>query len=138
MQNLRTRSKSARERHIAVNIAVGALASLIFVLLLLMILSAFTSSGKIPENMMGLGVVICVFLSSVIGARFAISRAADKRILIGFCQSVLLFVVVFAVGRAVFADARLGAVTLYILIAAMAGGILGGYSGRKSRKKSRR
>ena len=138
MQKLRSTSKPTRERHIAANIAVGALASLIIAVLLLMILSAFTSSGKIPENMMGYGVVICVFLSSALGARFAVRRAADKKLMTGICQGLFMFLVVFAVGRAAFADARLGSTTLGILIAALAGGSLGGYPAKKRRKNVRR
>jgi putative membrane protein (TIGR04086 family) len=121
-----------------VNIAVGALVSMLITVLLLMILSAFTSFGKVPENMMGYGVVICVFLSSALGARFTVRRAADKKLLIGFCQGLFLFLFVFAVGRAAFADAKLGLTTLGIMIAALLGGILGSYPGKKRRKKVRR
>jgi putative membrane protein (TIGR04086 family) len=132
-----SKSKPVQNRSFLANILFGGLFSLLLALFLLMPISAFTSTGKIPESMMGLAVILCVFISSILGSRIAIRRAAEKKFLIGICQGVLLFLVVFAVGRAVSAEAALSKTTFGILIAALSGGALGGYTTSKRRKVSR-
>ena len=134
----KTKSRNTKERHILANIAIGSLSSLIMVLVLLMILAAFTSGGSIPESFMGAVVLACCFISAFVGARIAISRTSDKKLLIGAGEGAFTFVLVFAIGRAASANATTGPITLCIFIALLAGGVIGGYLGREKRKSNRR
>lgn len=134
----KSKSKTTAERHILVNIAIGSGSSLIITLLLLMILAAFTSSGKIPESFMGPVVAICCFVAAVIGTRMAIRKAPEKRLFIGCAQGAFMFVLVFAIGRATSAYASIGTITLAILAASLGGGLLGALGGRKRRRTVRR
>lgn len=134
----KSRSKTAGERHVAVNIAIGSGISLLLVLVLLMISAIFTSSGTIPENLMGAVVAISCFLAAVAGSRIVTGKVQDKKLIIGAAQGAFLFVLIFAIGRAASADAAFGSITLATLAASVAGGVLGGFGGRKRRRSVRR
>ncbi len=132
------KSKPTGERHIVINIAIGSCISLILVIALLMIFAAFTSSGKIPENLMGAVVAVCCFIAAIIGSRVVVRRAPEKKMIIGAAQGAFMFVLVFAIGRAASAYAAIGTITLATLVASVVGGLLGGCGGRKRRRSVRR
>jgi putative membrane protein (TIGR04086 family) len=103
-----------------------------------MIFAIFTSSGKIPENLMGAVVAICCFVAAAVGSRLVIRRVQEKKMIVGAAQGAFMFVLVFAIGRAASADAAIGTITLATLAASVAGGLLGGCGGRKRKRRIRR
>lgn len=121
----------------AAAILIGSAIALGVCCLLLLAVAAGVSAGKIPEGAMGTAVMVCCALSSVLGGVFAVRRGDGPPILIGLLSGATLCLLVLAVGWAAFEGASFGSGCVWILGAALLGGILSAFlpRGRTKRRK---
>lgn len=124
---------------IGVNVILGSVVGLLIAMILLLVLSIFISSGRIPESIMEQLVIGCVFLGSFIGSATAIKKHGGRSLIVGTAVGIVFFLLTLVFGAFSSSDTMIGAMTLSVLIAALAGGVFAGVldARRKPRKKIR-
>lgn len=110
----------------ALNAAVGGASGLITALLLLAALALLTSSGKLPENLMGEGTVLACALGAILGALTASMRQRGRRLLTGLASGGAMFLMTLILSALGENGIGFGALTPAIFAAAVLGGAAGG------------
>ena len=123
-------------RGFAAAVIEGLAASVLSVLIVLAVCAALISSGKTPESATGMIVCLSAFLGSLAGAAVAAKTYGSRALAIGLTVPGVMFAVILIGGAFSERGGIVGPVTPGLLIALLAGGILG--SVLVSRKKGRR
>ena len=121
----------------------GSLISLLICLLLLLPASALILAGVIDEGLSGVVLIVVVSVSSIIGGFVSARRAGSRSLLVGLAEGVLLMIWFGVIGLLFFERFVPRENGLELLLASVAGGVLGGRiaapKGRAVRtKKSRK
>jgi len=118
------------------NAAIGSGLALGLSLILLFIASGLVVRGRLPEGFMGGTVVAVLFLTSLIGAFVAIRRNGGRALIVGVAEGAILYGVTFVLGAFAERQSLFGALSLFLMLATILGGVLAGLfcSRRKKRK----
>ena len=122
----RIKEKKPEPLDFAANAGLGALLALGLTFLLLFLASLFVVSGRLPEGWMAAVTVLALFLSSLLGALFAIRRSRSRALFVGLSEGMILYAITFIGG--VFAEVPtfLGALSPHLFAAAILGGVAAG------------
>jgi putative membrane protein (TIGR04086 family) len=120
------RSDSALLKRPPMIITLGALVSMAVMLILFTLFAVLTSKGILPEKYISAEALIISFIASLIGARNAMKRAAEKKFIFALGTSASLYLFFFAVGRAISGEASVNSFTLKLLLAIVCGGAAAG------------
>lgn len=123
--------RRSEEKRIAPNVflntGVGGLTSFLSAMIFLLIIAVFTSMGKIPEKYMREVTVLACALGSILGSYTASVRQKGKALITGLGSGGVMFVLTILLSALSKSKALMGQLTPAILIAALAGGALGGF-----------
>jgi putative membrane protein (TIGR04086 family) len=120
-------------RGFAVSVLLGAGIGFLLVLVLFAILAAVIASGKISEDLMRHIAVIAAFIGALIGAVVAVRRHRARIFTLGLTVGALMFAV--TVLGSLFAEDGIGGKLIpALLIAYIAGGVIGGLLNLKRKK----
>jgi len=119
----------------AASAGMGALVALGLTFLLLFAASLLLVSGRLPEGWMAAVTVFALFVSSLVGALFAIRKRRSRALVVGLCEGAILYAFTFIGG--VFAETPgfLGELSLFLFLAAIAGGAAAGFIGVRPRRR---
>jgi len=115
---------------------MGALFGLGLTFVLLFAASFLVVSGRLPENWMGAVTVLTLFLSSFLGAFYAIRRSRSRALFVGLSEGAILYAITFIGGVFAEVPSLLGALSPFLFLAALSGGALAGFL-RLSRRGGR-
>ena len=117
------------------NAVIGSLIALGISLVLLLIASGLVVSGRLPERMMGGTVVLVLFFASLIGALAAIRRNRVRALIVGISEGAILYALTFVGGAFAEEMSLFGGLSLFLFIAALAGGAVAGLLCNRPKKR---
>ena len=134
----RMKEKKAEPLDFAASAGMGALFALGLTFLFLFAASLFVVSGRLPEGWMAAVTVLALFLSSLLGALFAIRRSRSRALFVGLSEGVMLYALTFIGG--VFAEVPrfFGGLSPFLFLAAVLGGVAAGFIRPRRRGSGRR
>jgi putative membrane protein (TIGR04086 family) len=107
-------------------VAVGILISIGTMLSLFALLALFTVNGSLPESLIRAEVIAVSCVGSVVGSRYAAKRSASRKLVYAVVTSLAVFLLLFAIGRAISGNATAGGITPQLLLSNIGGGAIGG------------
>jgi len=131
----KTKEKKQEPVDFAVNAGIGALIALGFAIFILFIASLFVVSGRLPEGWMGMTTVLVLFVSSLLGALYAIRRNRARALFVGVSQGAMLYAITFLGGFLVGTPTLLGQWRPLLFIAAILGGVAAGLLSMRPKKR---
>ena len=131
----RTKEKKPEPFGFVSNAGIGALIALGTSFVLLFAASLLVVSGQLPEGWMGIVTVLALFLSSLLGALIAIRRSRSRALLVGLCEGAILYAITFIGGVFAEVPTLLGALSPFLLLAALSGGVAAGLLHARPRKR---
>ncbi|MDR2359991.1 MAG: TIGR04086 family membrane protein [Oscillospiraceae bacterium] len=129
-------SRKAIFEHPAVSSVIGAGLAIVISVVFLMIASALTLSGTIAEEQMRVTAAVCGTAATFIGAKAAAVRVSDKKLLTAVGSAMIMFIIVFAIGRFVSDRAIGGGFAILSGAASIGAGALAGVKRVKARRRS--
>ena len=131
----REKKTAAAPIELAANAAIGSMIALGLSLGLLLLASGLVVSGRLSEGLMGGSVVIVLFLASMIGAFAAIYRNRGRALVVGLAEGAILYGFTLVFGAFSRGTALFGALSVFLLLAALLGGALAGFVCNRPRKR---
>lgn len=135
MRKGREKSAAAAPVELATNAVIGSFIALGLTLVLLLLASGLVVSGRLPEGLMRGSVVLVLCFASMIGALIAIFRNRARVLLVGLTEGVLLYALTLVFGAFSHGAALFGELSLFLLLAAILGGVLAGLVCNRPRKR---
>ena len=120
---------------LVINAVIGSFIALGLMLVLLLIASGLVVSGRLPEGFMRGSVLVLLFLTSTIGALIAILRNRAKALIVGLCEGVVLYALALVFGAFSTGATLFGELSLFLLIAAISGGVFAGIVCNRPKKR---
>ncbi|MGI6578386.1 MAG: TIGR04086 family membrane protein [Eubacteriales bacterium] len=125
-----------------ISVLIGSLMALLICLLLLLPVSALILAGALDEGLSGIVLIVVVVVSSLIGGIISARRAGGRSLLVGLAEGVLLIIWFGVIGLLFFDRFIPKENGLGLLLASVAGGVIGGRistpKGRARARKSRK
>lgn len=128
--------KKVKKNNPIANILKGSLIGMASSIIILGIVAAFISAGKLSESLMQEMTVAACFMGSLIGTVVLVKRTKTKVLLTGVGVGFVMFLVTLLIG-ALDESSSIGGLTFAILISMMTGGVLGSIFGATKKKKKR-
>lgn len=127
--------KNTASVSLANNAAIGALCALVLCFVFLFVASWLLVRGTLPEDAMGGTTIAILFVSSFLGASYAMLRHKGKNLIVGLLQGGILYALTFVIGA--FADraSLLGELSPMLFAAALLGGALASFMPKKRKKR---
>ncbi|SHH49389.1 putative membrane protein, TIGR04086 family [Sporobacter termitidis DSM 10068] len=124
--------KKGLGRGFAVSVLLGTAIGFLLTFIVFAIFASVVASGKISEDLMRHITVGASFVGALIGAVVAVKRHRAKIITVGLTVGALMFLLTFV--GALFSGGPGGRLTPSLLVAFIAGGIIGGLVNLKRKK----
>ena len=115
--------------------AIGSVVALGLALILLFIASVLVVSGRLPEGAMGATTVGVLFLASLVGAVIAIRRNKTRALFLGLLEGAILYAITFIGGAFAEVPTLFGELSLFLLLAALLGGVAAGMVWLRPKKR---
>jgi len=131
----KTKEKKTEPLGLATNAGIGALFALVFTFLLLFVSSFLVVSGRLPAGWMGEITVAALFLSSLVGALFAIRRNRSRALFVGLAEGAILYVLTFIGGVFAETPSFFGGISIFLFLAAILGGAVAGLFAVRPKKR---
>ena len=135
MSRGREKKTVAAPMELATNAAIGSMIALGLSLGLLLLASGLVVSGRLPEGLMRGSVVIVLFLASMIGAFVAIVRNRGRALVVGLSEGAILYGFTLVFGAFSRGTALFGELSVFLLLAAILGGVFAGLLCKRPRKR---
>jgi len=125
-----------------ISVLFGSLVALLISLLLLIPLSALILAGVLDEGLSGFVLIVIVAASSLAGGIISAGRAGGRWLLVGLAEGIMLMIWFGVIGLLFYDRFVPSENGLELLLASVAGGVLGGRiaapKGRSSRARKAR
>lgn len=122
-------------------VLIGSLIALLVCLVLLFPASALVLAGVFDESLSGVIIIVVTLIGSFIGGMFSAKRVGERTLFVGITEGILLILWFGVIGILFFESFIPSENGLGLLLATVAGGVLGAMaasSGRSSRTKRSR
>lgn len=122
-------------------VLIGSLIALLVCLVLLFPASALVLAGVFDESLSGVIIIVVTLIGSFIGGMFSAKRVGGRTLFVGITEGILLILWFGVIGILFFESFIPSENGLGLLLATVAGGVLGAMvasSGRSSRTKRSR
>ncbi len=116
---------------------LSGIVGIILGIILLVIASVFGAKEVLPENSIEYIPIIAVFIATLISG-YITAIQMGKALLTGFIQAIVNFVILYALGCAVFMRIKPEGYYLYVFLACVVGAVAGALITAVSNKKHRR
>ncbi|NLB80481.1 MAG: TIGR04086 family membrane protein [Clostridiaceae bacterium] len=126
---------SEKKRGVLSGLSKGILASAVSLIVMLFVGAALTASGKLPVDSVRVYNIAAMFIAGIIGAVCMGKKIRTNRLPVCLINAVIIFVVIFLFGRAIWKDAVTTKQIGFELLAIMLGSIVG-YSIITKRRRS--
>lgn len=128
--------KKVKKNNPIANILKGSLIGMASSIIILGIVAALITAGRLSESFMQEMTVAACFIGSLIGTVVLVKRTKTRVLLTGVGVGFVMFLVTLLIG-ALDENSSVGSLTFAIFISMMTGGVLGSIFGATKKKKKR-